>query len=252
MVLSAHVYVYISIFVFNKLTFCKNAVDNGTAGGMLGAAADETRTPWRGNQPFPSVTRDFSYDRPSYYSEDRPDRRDGTSCGGGVEKRSVGAAAVVANNVNATTARPKAKKTAATTVKTPQRANATRPAAKATGQPRNSTAWPKPDKRVAHEPPDGAKTAAANGTDDDDPVVTDFMNKYPIGMWKDHGFYTDDYTDLINRHWFKYAPPNQSSHYVLAVLYTVIAVFGCFGNSLVIFMYIKLVAKRYHFVADGI
>lgn len=228
MVLSARVCVYMSIFAFNRLTFCKNAVENETAGGVLRAANETVQAPCSVSR-FPSVTRDLSF---------------GESAANGVEKRSVGGADGVTSN--ATTAKPKAKKTSTATAKwPPQRASATKPPPPMTttrAEPktavRNSTAWPKPDKRVASS--GRAKTAAANRTDDDgDPVVTDFMNKYPISLWKDHGFYTDDYADLINRHWFKYAPPNQSSHYVLAILYTVITVFGCFGNSLVIFMYIK-------------
>jgi r-opsin len=70
-------------------------------------------------------------------------------------------------------------------------------------------------------------------------AMTDFETRYPVGLWKEHGLYTDDYARLINAHWFKFAPPDPASHYALAFLYTVIMVFGCFGNSLVIFMYIK-------------
>lgn len=72
-------------------------------------------------------------------------------------------------------------------------------------------------------------------------LVTDFKTKYPITDWKVYGFYTDDYMRLINNHWFKFEPPNTTSHYILGILYTVIMMFGCFGNSLVIFMYTKLV-----------
>lgn len=69
--------------------------------------------------------------------------------------------------------------------------------------------------------------------------MIDFKNKYPVNLWKDHGLYTDDYIKLINNHWLKFMPPNPTSHYVLGLLYTVIMVFGCTGNSLVIFMYFK-------------
>lgn len=72
-------------------------------------------------------------------------------------------------------------------------------------------------------------------------MITDFKTKYPVNKWKLHGFYTDDYIRLINSHWFKFMPPNPTSHYVLGILYAVIMIFGCFGNSLVIFMYTKLV-----------
>ncbi|XP_026823155.1 opsin, ultraviolet-sensitive-like [Rhopalosiphum maidis] len=69
--------------------------------------------------------------------------------------------------------------------------------------------------------------------------MTDFKTKYPVNLWKDHGIYTDDYIKLINSHWLKFMPPHPTSHYVLGVLYTVIMMFGCTGNSLVIFMYFK-------------
>lgn len=112
------------------------------------------------------------------------------------------------------------------------------------GKARNMTAWPKPDKRLAGgtggnaENPLGVAKTGPNGTADES-AVTDFKARYPVDMWKDHGFYTDDYMELINSHWFTFTPPNPASHYILGVLYTVIMVFGCFGNSLVIFMYIK-------------
>ncbi|CAI6363415.1 unnamed protein product [Macrosiphum euphorbiae] len=69
--------------------------------------------------------------------------------------------------------------------------------------------------------------------------MIDFKTKYPVNLWKDHGLYTDDYIKLINSHWLKFMPPNPMSHYVLGLLYTIIMVFGCTGNSLVIFMYFK-------------
>lgn len=69
--------------------------------------------------------------------------------------------------------------------------------------------------------------------------MIDFKTKYPVNLWKDHGIYTDDYIKLINSHWLKFVPPHPMSHYILGLLYTVIMVFGCTGNSLVIFMYFK-------------
>jgi len=68
---------------------------------------------------------------------------------------------------------------------------------------------------------------------------TDFKSKYPTKLWRDYGFYTDDYIKLINDHWFKFMPPTPTSHYILGFLYVIIMVFGCIGNLLVIFMYIK-------------
>jgi len=70
-------------------------------------------------------------------------------------------------------------------------------------------------------------------------AMIDFKNKYPTTEWRDYGFYTDDYIKLINDHWLKFMPPKPASHYILRSLYVFIMVFGCLGNFLVIFMYIK-------------
>jgi r-opsin len=102
----------------------------------------------------------------------------------------------------------------------------------------NVTIWPKPDKRLSNTVQKTANVNTSNHTDEIE-VMPDFKTKYPINKWKEHGFYTDDYMNLINIHWFKFEPPNATSHYILGLLYTVIMVLGCFGNSLVIFMYIK-------------
>jgi len=66
-------------------------------------------------------------------------------------------------------------------------------------------------------------------------ATTDFKIKYPTKVWRDHGFYTDDYIKLINGHWFKFMSARSMSHYILGFLYVIIIVFGCFGNFLVIF-----------------
>lgn len=184
-----------------------------------------------------------------------------------VAKRSAATAATTTagagpRNEPTTMRRPSANvKAVATTTRRPPPATAGRPRAGGTGKPakpksgRNVTAarvWPKPDKRVGGGKPagpappnrtaDGGDPAAGTA-----PVDADFKTKYPTDMWKDHGFYTDDYVRLINGHWFKFMPPGPTAHYVLAVLYTVIMVFGCSGNFLVIFMYIKSVYQPYGF-----
>lgn len=98
-----------------------------------------------------------------------------------------------------------------------------------------TTHWPKSEQRLP--PPDVRTPNRTNGS----VAPADFKDQYlaQSGKWKDHGFYTDDYIQLINVHWFKFRPPADTAHYVLGILYTIIMVFGCFGNSLVIFMYIK-------------
>lgn len=109
----------------------------------------------------------------------------------------------------------------------------------ATGTGTTTTDWPKFEQRLP-PPPTSPKDGTTNRTNDTR-APTDHKDEYlaQTGKWKDHGFYTDDYIHLINVHWFKFHPPADTSHYVLGTLYTIIMVFGCFGNSLVIFMYIK-------------
>jgi len=147
------------------------------------------------------------------------------------------------STANLTTAKPKPSKSVAATTKTPP--NVTKPTKsvqKNNLRHREGTVWPKPDKRLsdaAHKTPN----VNTSNLTEEIVVMSDFKTKYPIDMWKEHGFYTDDYMKLINSHWFKFKPPNATSHYILGFLYSVIMVLGCFGNSLVIFMYIKLVTS---------
>jgi len=112
------------------------------------------------------------------------------------------------------------------------------------------TTGPKPNMRLSSDDgsvhktlhaDDDVRTPSRNASDKLTAVVatTDFKSKYPTKLWRDHGFYTDDYIKLINGHWFKFMPPRPLSHYILGFLYVIIMVFGCFGNFLVIFMYIK-------------
>lgn len=177
-----------------------------------------------------------------------------------VAKRSAATTATttvaVPRNEATTMRRPSANVKAATTTRKPP-SPAGRPRASGTTRPakpkngRNHTAattvWPKPDKRLGGgklaepAPPPNRTANNSNLAARTMPVDADFKAKYPTDMWKDHGFYTDDYVRLINGHWFKFIPPGPTAHYVLAVLYTVIMVFGCSGNFLVIFMYIKSV-----------
>nr|BAQ54766.1 opsin, rhodopsin-7 like [Macromia amphigena] len=71
-----------------------------------------------------------------------------------------------------------------------------------------------------------------------------FQSLWPTGLWKSHGLYSDDYLFLINPHWLGFPPPRPSSHYILAVLYTVVMVVGVSGNFLVIFMFCRCKSLR--------
>nr|BAQ54717.1 opsin, rhodopsin-7 like [Orthetrum albistylum] len=71
-----------------------------------------------------------------------------------------------------------------------------------------------------------------------------FQSLWPTDWWKSHGLYNDDYLLLINSHWLGFPPPRPSSHYILAVLYTVVMVVGVSGNFLVIFMFCRCKSLR--------
>lgn len=150
-------------------------------------------------------------------------------------KRSI---AIPNNSLNLTVKKSKNQKpsTTTSTKPPPRRVSVTKPTASG-----NITVWPKHSKRLGNDARKALGSRAPNQTDESTGI--DFKTTRPIDKWKDNGFYTDDYVKLINQHWFKFAPPNPSSHYILGFLYVVIMLVGCLGNFLVIFMYIKLVCR---------
>lgn len=228
MVRSPPIIVYISLFTVGELAVCENFIKNETEVLPTTTMVNSVRTitPWkRDNQIVSNITRGCG----------SAQNDNSTTCGGvtttvkyNVTKRST---------ITSTTSKPKTPKPPKLKPKNPKS--------------KNTTTLPKPHKKISSNgerkslPSNNVKTTTNNQiTTTDGPttvVVTDFKTKYPVNEWKVHGFYTDDYMLLINSHWFKFEPPNPMSHYVLGFLYTVIMMFGCFGNSLVIFMYTKLV-----------
>lgn len=44
---------------------------------------------------------------------------------------------------------------------------------------------------------------------------------------------------VVNPHWLKFDPPSHLSHLVLAAIYIVILIVGCFGNGLVIYLFAR-------------
>lgn len=75
----------------------------------------------------------------------------------------------------------------------------------------------------------------SNGSD----VYEIFISLHPVEDWKALGYFTEDYLHVISRHWLQFPPANHSSHYILAVLYTLIMTVGVTGNFLVIFMFLR-------------
>nr|BAQ54697.1 opsin, rhodopsin-7 like [Sympetrum frequens] len=100
-------------------------------------------------------------------------------------------------------------------------------------------------------PQDRGNKTSLDGSNGGDPMGDDlrmlrerFQSLWPTDWWKSHGLYNDDYLLLINSHWLGFPPPRPSSHYILAVLYTVVMVVGVSGNLLVIFMFCRCKSLR--------
>lgn len=240
MVLSSLIFIYVSFFVLDKLIFGENADFPGTVQPSR-AIDDKTQTLQMTQNQIPYVTQDYGCE-PDYGKNIK-------SCGSNSEaedsaKRST---VVLKPNRNArnvlTTAKPKTQNV--TWKPSSQPRNATTKSTKSshknnTLKHRGSvvTAWPKPDKRLSGNRKAIANTKA-NQTSDGSITVMNFKSMYPTELWKEHGFYNDDYMPLINKYWFNFVPPSPSSHYIIGLVYAIMMVFGCFGNALVIFMYIK-------------
>lgn len=82
--------------------------------------------------------------------------------------------------------------------------------------------------------------------DDDDTLISEFKERWPVDWWRQYGFFTDDYLLLINSHWLRFAPPDPSSNYTLGALYILMMLIGCSGNFLVLVMYYRSVFKSYN------
>lgn len=70
-------------------------------------------------------------------------------------------------------------------------------------------------------------------------LVEQFKRMYPISLWKENGWFQEDYLYIINAHWLQFPPPSKASHYTLAVVYVFVLTAGISGNALVIFMFFK-------------
>lgn len=227
MVQSPSILVYISLLMVGELAICGNAVENKTKVQTTTSVNKvQTITPWQDNKIVLHPTRGC----------DSAPNNSSTTCEGIITTIKY----KITNRL-ATTLKPKTPK--------PQTSKANNSKAK-NSKINSPTTGPKSDKRMSNNGPRKSlpsvnlkRTTVNNHTTANDGSINDFKTKYPVNMWKVNGFYKEDYMHLINSHWFKFEPPNPTSHYVLGLLYTIIMMFGCFGNSLVIFMYTKLVTS---------
>lgn len=82
-------------------------------------------------------------------------------------------------------------------------------------------------------------SANVNKTVEHGLLLANFKRLWPVWRWKEVGYFSDDYLDLINDHWLQFTPPNETSQKILAVLYLLFATVGCWGNVIVLLMYLR-------------
>lgn len=66
-----------------------------------------------------------------------------------------------------------------------------------------------------------------------------FRRLYPLHLWSQHGFFTEDFLELVDTLWLQHPPQSPLAHYSLAGAYSAIMVAGVSGNALVIYMFIR-------------
>lgn len=74
-------------------------------------------------------------------------------------------------------------------------------------------------------------------------ILKKFKELWPVGLWLKYGLFTENYLSSINPHWLQFAPPDPRVQYVLASVYLIILIIGCFGNILVLCMYLRYALK---------
>lgn len=83
------------------------------------------------------------------------------------------------------------------------------------------------------------KFSNSSGIDKHALLVANFKRSWPVGRWREYGFFSEDYLDLINEHWLQFPPPPESLQKFLGSLYLVFSTVGCWGNITVLFMYFR-------------
>lgn len=70
-------------------------------------------------------------------------------------------------------------------------------------------------------------------------LVENFKRIWPVSQWREYGFFFDDYIDLINEHWLQFPPPSESLQKTLGGFYMLFTTLGCWGNVIVLLMYLR-------------
>lgn len=81
-------------------------------------------------------------------------------------------------------------------------------------------------------------------------LVARFKQQWPVRLWRERGWYTDDYLVLINSHWLRFPPPDPKVNYALGSLYIVMMVVGSSGNALVLLMYLRYVTFQMYVIIN--
>uniref|UniRef100_A0A0A9W8I3 Opsin, ultraviolet-sensitive n=1 Tax=Lygus hesperus TaxID=30085 RepID=A0A0A9W8I3_LYGHE len=66
-----------------------------------------------------------------------------------------------------------------------------------------------------------------------------YADLYPILLWKQAGWYTEDYEELVNEYWMDFVPATTQAHYTFALIYLILTTISLAGNVLVFTMIIK-------------
>lgn len=95
--------------------------------------------------------------------------------------------------------------------------------------------------RVAEtDDPKNSSSASLNKTEVKHALLVDeFKRLWPVWRWRQYGYFSDDYLDLINVHWLQYPPPSEAVQKTLGGMYLLFATAGCWGNVIVLFMYLR-------------
>ncbi|KAF9815897.1 hypothetical protein SFRURICE_009795, partial [Spodoptera frugiperda] len=70
-------------------------------------------------------------------------------------------------------------------------------------------------------------------------LLANFKQNWPVSLWTQYGFFSDDYLDLINEHWLQFPPPSESLQKFLGGFYVMFSTIGCWGNIIVLLMYLR-------------
>lgn len=70
-------------------------------------------------------------------------------------------------------------------------------------------------------------------------LFEEFKRLWPVERWREYGFFSDDYLELINVHWLQFPPPSAALQKTLGGLYLLFSTVGCWGNVVVLFMYFR-------------